>query len=121
MSDRNLSAPNELDTIFEFEGRVWFNGDRRPRTDACEFPVVELGWEHAAFCEVWLGRVDTICAGSAGPSRRLMYRFLLGEAIKQAVAEFCESYADWLTDADAATTAELVRRLERWLDEIGRE
>jgi hypothetical protein len=49
-----------------------------------------------------------------------MLRFVLGEFVKQAVAEFVESYETWRTDADIVTTHQLVRLLELWLTDIYR-
>ena len=79
---------------------------------------VELGSGDESFCELWLGQAEAICAGASRRSRRVMLRFVMNELIKQAVEDFCESYELWRTDADAATTRALARRLELWLNGI---
>jgi hypothetical protein len=106
-------------TIFEFAGCVWFNGNG-PEMGAleAEWPSVELGSGDDGFCELWLGQVEAICAGASQRSRRGMLRFVMNELIKQAVEEFCATFGSWRTDADMATTHELVRRLEKWLTGI---
>ncbi len=83
-----------------------------------EWPSVELGSGDEGFCELWLGQAEAICAGASQRSRRVMLRFVMDELIKQAVEDFCESFERWRTDADIATTHELVRRLEKWLTGI---
>ncbi len=42
----------------------------------------------------------------------------MNELIERAVENFCETFEAWRTDADVATTHELVRRLEKWLTGI---
>jgi hypothetical protein len=106
--------------IFEFEGCVWFNGsdfEAIPESEP-EWPSVEILYGNESFAELWLGQAESACAGASRRSRRVMLRFLLNELVKQAVAEFVESYQTWRTDADVATTHDLVRRLELWLTDI---
>jgi hypothetical protein len=120
MTSRNTDLPSQSPTtIFEFEGCVWFNGERT-EIGALEeeWPSVEIGSSDEGFCELWLGQVEAICAGASRRSRRVMLRFVMNELIKQAVEEFCATFESWRTDADMATTHELVRRLERWLTGI---
>ena len=107
-----LSAP----TIFEFEGFVWFNGEA-DNIEAWkdELPAVELGSGDAPFCEVWLGEMAVLSDGCSARSRRVLVRFVLNQLINEAVAEFCNTFGEWETDADPETTHQLVRRLERWL------
>jgi len=107
-------------TIFEFEGCVWFNGsdfEAIPESEP-EWPSVEILYGNESFAELWLGQAESACAGASRRSRRVMLRFLMNELVKQAVAEFVEGYQDWRTDADVATTHELVRRLELWLTDL---
>jgi len=120
MSDPIPDAPSQPPTaIFEFAGCVWFNGEG-PDIGALEreWPSVEIGSGDESFCELWLGQVEAICAGTSRKSRRVMLRFVMTELIKQAVEEFCATFESWRTDADSATTHELVRRLEKWLTGI---
>ena len=104
--------------VFEFEGCVWFNGsDAIPGAEP-EWPSVEICNGDESFAELWLGQAEKVCAGGSRRSRRVMLRFVLGEIVKQAVAEFVESYPTWRTDADIAMTHQLVRRLELWLTDL---
>ena len=109
-------------TIIEFAGCIWFNGER-PEIGALEqeWSSVEIGSGDEGFCELWLGQVEAICAGASRRSRRVMLRFVMNELIKQAVEDFCESFKCWRTNADTATTHELVRRLERWLTALSHD
>ena len=120
MSTRAPDAPSQSPTtIFEFARCFWFNGSG-PDIGALkqEWPSVEIGSGDASFCELWLGQAESICAGASPRSRRLMLRFVMNELIKQAVEDFCGGYQGWRTNADVATTHELVRKLERWLTGI---
>jgi hypothetical protein len=119
MTSRDAESQSPT-TIFEFEGCVWFNGsgfDALPDSEP-EWPSVELGSGDEGFCELWLGQAESICAGASERSKRVVLRFVMNELIKQAVEDFCEGFECWRTNADVATTHELVRTLEKWLTGI---
>jgi hypothetical protein len=122
MSSRHQRAPTQgrAPTIFEFERCTWFNGGEGVDIGALkrELPAVELGSGDDCLCAMWLGQMGAMCAGASERSRRVMVKFVLNEMIKQAVAEFCDNFEDWRTDADDVTTHELVRQLESWLTGI---
>ena len=123
MSSHTPDEPNRPPTvIFEYAGRVWVNGDG-PEIGALEqeWPSVEIGSGEDSFCGLWLGQVEAICAGASERSRRVMLRFVMNELIKLTIEDFCETFENWRTDADTATTHELVRRLERWLTGISHD
>ena len=116
-----MSAVVQLPTaILVFEGCVWFNGSGSEAIPDAEpeWPSVEICNGEDAFCELWLGNAENACAGASPRSRRVMLKFLLNELVKQAVAEFLESYPSWRTDADKETTHQLVRKLEEWLTDL---
>jgi hypothetical protein len=122
MSGATIPRESPATTIFEFKGFAWLNGSEGGDIGALkrESPAVELGSGDDAFCEVWLGQMAAICTGCSERSRRVMVRFVLNELIKLAVADFCDHFEDWHTDADDVTTHELVRHLERWLTGVAR-
>jgi len=89
-----------------------------PSPTQSRWPAVEICTGGETFCELWLGSADNACSSASQRSKRVILRFVLGELVKQAVGEFVDSYQTWQTDADVATTHELVRRLELWLTDI---
>ena len=108
-------------TVIEFEGCVWFDGHSAISDDELEWPCVEICNGEQSFCEVWLGQVESMCAGASERSKRVMLGFLMDEIVKQAVEDFLETFESWQTDADAATTSRLVKELEVWLIKISHD
>ena len=52
----------------------------------------EISSGEESFCELWLGRVESICAGASQRSRRVILRFVMNELVKQAVEYFCQNF-----------------------------